>query len=194
MNIVNVGYDSTNYYIVEQATQRLLVDVGFPGTLPKLLAMLKRKGIALQQINYLFATHYHPDHAGLVQELKHKGVQHIVLEEQCAAVPTLRTYVKPDSGYQEIRLHDSICFPASQSRAWLASIGLSGEMVPTPGHSDDSVTLVLAEGLAFTGDLPRPGMVAEPAAQILEQSWQKLRRLKVSKLYPGHGPAGLPFV
>jgi len=30
MNIVNVGYDSTNYYILADTTPRLLVDIGWP--------------------------------------------------------------------------------------------------------------------------------------------------------------------
>ncbi len=78
MNIVNVGYDSTNYYVIEQNRTRLLVDAGWPGTLPKLQASLKRTGLVLKDLIYLCVTHYHPDHAGLVQELKDRGVLHIV--------------------------------------------------------------------------------------------------------------------
>jgi hypothetical protein len=36
MNIVNVSYASANYYVLGQGRSRLLVDVGWPGTLPKL--------------------------------------------------------------------------------------------------------------------------------------------------------------
>ena len=82
MNIVNVGYDSTNYYVLGASTNRLLIDVGWPGTLPRLLATLKRKDIALQEIGYLLITHYHPDHAGLAQEVKTNGVRLIVLKQQ----------------------------------------------------------------------------------------------------------------
>ena len=92
MNIVNVGYDSTNYYVIEQNRKRLLLDVGFPGTLPKLRATLKRTGIALHELGYFCCTHYHPDHAGLVQELKAQGVKHLMLLEQVAAVAR-RAYV-----------------------------------------------------------------------------------------------------
>ena len=70
MNIVNVGYGSTNYYVIGDGKNRLLVDVGWPGTMGRLLAMLRRKGIALEEIRYLLATHYHPDHAGLAQEFE----------------------------------------------------------------------------------------------------------------------------
>ena len=82
MNIINVGYDSTNYYALEIKNGKLLVDCGWPGTLPKLTAELKRKGSSLNEIKYLLVTHFHPDHAGLVQELKNQGIKFILLECQ----------------------------------------------------------------------------------------------------------------
>ncbi|MFN8440170.1 MAG: MBL fold metallo-hydrolase [Caldilineaceae bacterium] len=189
MNIVNVGYDSTNYYVLEQNRKRLLIDVGFPGTLPKLRASLKRAGITLQGIPYFCVTHFHPDHAGLVQELKAEGVKHLIFQEQLAAVPQMKVYVKPDSSYVEIRLHDSLQLTTAESRAWLAAkLSFAGEVVSTPGHSDDSVSLVLDEGIAFTGDLTPPDSSAEGQAEVIRQSWDKLRALKVLRIYPGHGP------
>ena len=82
MNVVNVGYDSTNYYIIEARGGKLLVDCGWPGTLPKFMAGLKRKGVAFKEIKYLLVTHFHPDHAGLVQELKNQGIKLILPECQ----------------------------------------------------------------------------------------------------------------
>jgi endoribonuclease LACTB2 len=188
MNIVNVGYDSTNYYVLGANTNRLLVDVGWPGTLPKLLAMLKRKDISLQDIRYLLITHYHPDHAGLAQEVKAKGVRLIVLEQQLPAIPILKTYMKPINRYVDIRLHDNLLVTSSRSRAFLGSIGIAGEIVSTPGHSDDSVTLVLDDGAAFTGDLPVPAFIDESISETIRQSWDALRALHARMLYPGHGP------
>jgi glyoxylase-like metal-dependent hydrolase (beta-lactamase superfamily II) len=107
MNIVNVGYDSTHYYVVEQQGRHLLVDTGWPGTLPKLQSVLRRKGIALQEIEYLFVTHFHPDHAGLVQELKQQGVRHLLLEEQRAAVPRPASRLCSACSQQRRRSHSS---------------------------------------------------------------------------------------
>jgi glyoxylase-like metal-dependent hydrolase (beta-lactamase superfamily II) len=189
MNIVNVGYDSTNYYLLGTNTQRLLVDVGWSNTLAKLLAVLKRKDILLQDIGYLLVTHYHPDHAGLAQELKAKGIRLIVLEQQLAAIPLLKTYMKPVNRYVEIALHDNVVLRMNESRAFLKRIGITGEIIATPGHSDDSVSLVLDLGVAFTGDLPPPGFVEASAGAMLQQSWDALRALRVHTIYPGHGPA-----
>ncbi len=58
MNIVNVGYDSTNYYVLEQNRIRLLIDVGWPGTLPKLRGSLKRLGLTLKDLHYLLTGHW----------------------------------------------------------------------------------------------------------------------------------------
>jgi glyoxylase-like metal-dependent hydrolase (beta-lactamase superfamily II) len=189
MNIVNVGYDSTNYYLLGTTTNRLLVDIGWSNTLPKLLAVLKRKDISLQDIGYLLVTHYHPDHAGLAQEVKAKGIRLIVLEQQLAAIPVLKSYMKPINRYVEITLHDNLQLAVGESREFLKRIGITGDIIATPGHSVDSVSLVLDEGIAFTGDLPPPGFVEASASAILQQSWESLRALHVHTIYPGHGPA-----
>ena len=186
MNIVNVGYDSTNYYVLADSRPRLLVDVGWPGTLPKLEHQCKRTGIHLPDIKHFLITHYHPDHAGLAQELKRTGCKLIVMENQVAAVPVLRTHIKPQNYYVDIDLSDSITLKFADSRAFLAGLGIQGEIISTPGHSDDSVTLVLDEGAAFTGDLTHPLLMMED--ETLRESWGKLRSLGVRTIYPGHGP------
>jgi|WetSurMetagenome_2_1015567.scaffolds.fasta_scaffold157732_2 endoribonuclease LACTB2 len=188
MNIVNVGYSSTNYYVLGQGRKRLLVDVGWPGTLPRLLGNLQRMDIHLPEIAYLLATHYHPDHAGLAQELQEQGVRLVVMEPQVPAVLVLKTYMKPEHNYRDIRLQDALRLALKDSRAFLKTIGIEGEVLSTPGHSDDSVTLVLDEGAAFTGDLPGLGWAHDEAAEAVARSWQAIQEKKAKTVYPGHGP------
>jgi ribonuclease/clavin/mitogillin len=188
LNIVNVGYDSTNYYVIETDKAKLLIDIGWPGTLPKLLHTLKRIGIALPGITHLLVTHYHPDHAGLAQELKRKGVKLIVLENQVAAIPALKQYMKPEHNYVDVASDDNIHVQTNESRLFLRRLGIDGEIVITPGHSDDSITLILDSGAAFTGDLP-PASVAQYLTPPVQQSWELIRAHNVHVAYPGHGPA-----
>jgi glyoxylase-like metal-dependent hydrolase (beta-lactamase superfamily II) len=188
MNIVNVGYASTNYYILADARPRLLVDVGWPGTLATLRHRCQRTGIALADVPYLLVTHYHPDHAGLAQEVKGTGSRLIVLDTQRAAIPQLPTYMKPEHHYQAIDLTDNILLRCEESRPFLARIGVLGEIIPTPGHSADSVTLVLDEGAAFTGDLTHPLLLPDDPQDPAQQSWAALRARHVTTIYPGHGP------
>jgi ribonuclease/clavin/mitogillin len=189
-NIVNVGYGSANYYVLEGVPARLLVDVGWPGTVPKLQAALRRTGVPLNSIAYLLATHYHPDHAGAAQELKQLGVQLIVLENQPAGIAFLNQWMKakPQYHYLDITSDDNVNLRSADSRAFLQRLGLQGEILLTPGHSDDSITLALDSGVAFTGDLPPLGMFADsqhPAAA----SWERIRGHHVHAVYPAHGGA-----
>jgi endoribonuclease LACTB2 len=188
MNIINVGYDSTNYYILSDSRPQLLIDVGWPGTLPKLQHQCKRTNIRLQDLKYMLLTHYHPDHAGLAQELKRTGIKLIVLEHQIPFIPALKTHMKPENHYVEIDLSDNVTFRLDESRAFLARLGIEGEVISTPGHSEDSVSLVLDRGAAFTGDLTHPLLLSDDAADSANQSWQKIRAMGVKTIYPGHGP------
>ena len=186
MNIVNVGYDSTNYYIIDSQKGKLLVDCGWPGTLPKFMAELKRKGIALREIKYLLVTHFHPDHAGLVQELKNQGIKLLLPECQIDFIAPFADYFKGKNlPYVPISQNDNLVLKLEDSRKYLADIGWNGEILHTPGHSDDSVTLILDEGYAFTGDL-HPSFMNIEDIQTRE-SWDKIHRHKIKRIFPGHG-------
>jgi ribonuclease/clavin/mitogillin len=70
----------------------------------------------------------------------------------------------------------------------LAGIGIAGEIVHTPGHSDDSVSLLLDDGSVFTGDLTLPALATEDATTVVNASWRLLEQKGATRVYPGHGP------
>jgi len=187
MNIVNVGYHSTNYYALEIKGGRLLVDCGWPGTFPQFTAELKRKGIAQSEIKYLLVTHFHMDHAGLTQEFKNQGAKLILLESQVGFPATLNDFMKRRSeNYVAISEYSNLILKFEESRQFLSSLGIAGEIISTPGHSDDSITLILDEGFAFTGDLPRRSMVSEDD-RLTKESWDKIYQHEVTRIFPAHG-------
>ena len=187
MNIINVGYQSTNYYLIDIKGGKLLVDCGWPGTLPQFSAELKRKGVSIQDIKYLLVTHFHPDHAGMTQELKNLGIRHILLDVQVEYVSQMTEFFKTKNyPYVQITTNDSINLKVAESRKFLAGIGLQGEIIHTPGHSDDSVTLILDEGFAFTGDLHPAFMLPEDDI-VSRTSWDKIYQYKIARIFPGHG-------
>jgi glyoxylase-like metal-dependent hydrolase (beta-lactamase superfamily II) len=186
MNIVNVGYASTNYYAIDIPQGKFLVDCGWPGTLSQFTKVLKQKGVGLNELKYLLVTHFHPDHAGLVQELKNQGLKFILPDCQVGYVESFADYFKGKSlPYVKIKQDDNLILKLEDSRAFLTRIGLNGEILHTPGHSDDSVTLVLDGGYAFTGDLhPTHMTIEDPQTR---ESWDKIHRHKITKYFPGHG-------
>lgn len=193
MNIVNVGYDSTNYYLLEIKTGKLLIDCGWPGTLPKFLAELKRKGVSIKEIKYLLVTHFHPDHAGITQDLKKLGIKLILLESQVNFIAPFAEYFKGKNlPYMAITQNDNLILKFEDSRKFLEGIGLNGEIISTPGHSDDSVSLILENGFAFIGDL-HPWIVVSEEDHITRQSWDKIYQYKISRIFPAHGTPSAPI-
>jgi len=184
--IVNVGYRSTNYWVVSAGTSRLLVDIGWPGTLGTMKANLKRMGVPLHEIRYAFATHYHIDHAGLAEELKREGVPLLVLDVQVDAMPLMKVWTKPEDHYVDITAAGNVVIAPEESRVLLADIGIGGEILHTPGHSDHCVSLLLDDGSVFTGDLPpEPYAFDNPVALA---TWRRLRERGATRVYPAHGP------
>jgi ribonuclease/clavin/mitogillin len=188
ITIVNVGYRSTNYWVVSSGASRLLVDLGYPGTMGMMRARLRRMDVPLTEIRYALATHYHIDHAGLAQELKQAGVPLLLLEAQVFAVSLMKSWTKPDDRYVDITMHDNVVIGFAESRSVLERIGIAGEILHTPGHSDDSVSLLLDDGSAFTGDLTHPARVGPEDPDVVTASWRLLRERGATRVYPGHGP------
>jgi ribonuclease/clavin/mitogillin len=185
--VVNVGYLSTNYWVVSAAKSRLLVDLGYPGTMGTMKARLRQMDVPLVEIRYALATHYHIDHAGLAQKLKQAGVPLLVLDVQVDAIPLMKQFTKPQDHYVEIIPDGNVVISCAESRSLLREIGIAGEVLHTPGHSDDSVSLLLDDGSAFTGDLTPPELAWGETASVVRSSWQLLYDKSASQVYPGHG-------
>lgn len=189
LTIVNVGYRSTNYWVVSAGSSRMLVDLGWPGSMGRMRANLRRMGVPMNEIRYGLATHYHIDHAGLAQEFKQAGVPLLVLDVQVSSIPLMKRWTKPQDKYTDITTDDNVTISFEESRSLLERIGIPGEIVHTPGHSDDSVSLLLDDGSVFTGDLTHPALTGETEAEVVTASWGLLRQLGAVAVYPGHGPA-----
>ena len=64
--------------------------------------------------------------------------------------------------------------PLEQSRGFLVSCGVDGGVLSTPGHSPDSVSVVLDSGDVFVGDLCPSERVALFPNPAYRRSWETL--------------------
>jgi len=78
----------------------------------------------------------------------------------------------------------------------LTEYGIPGRIIPTPGHSMGSVSVLLETGDAFVGDLAMNGfpMSIGPGLPIfaedlqkVKRSWQLLLEMGAKTVYPAHG-------
>ncbi len=177
-------------YLVDCRDGKLLFDAGWPRSLPDLKAGMEAEGLRLSAIRLAVASHAHPDHAGLMQKLKrYCGVRLLIHDKQQASLMELNRFFerKPDRDYEPLRVDDSDIIVGSPNRDVLASLGVAGEILETPGHSDDSVSLVLDGGAVFTGDLTRPDMAIEENRAAVMASWRALLDHGALWVFPGHG-------
>ena len=168
----------------------LLIDTDCAGTLPAFFRAIGEKGVRLKDIAYVMTTHCHPDHMGLVGELTARGVKYLLIDVQkdflhfpdrIFARDGLR-YVPPDARAATV-------VSCAESRAFLARLGISGEIVPTPSHSPDSVALVTDGGDCFAGDLaPHNWIGAFGDDAALEADWARLLALHPRRVFFAHAP------
>lgn len=73
--ITKLKYGNTNTYFVHGINGGLLIDTDYAGTMQAFYKALKKSSISINDISYMLATHYHPDHIGLVSELQKMGIK-----------------------------------------------------------------------------------------------------------------------
>ena len=139
----------------------------------------------MQDIGYLFISHFHPDHMGIAQEIATSGVQIVVMDIQQNFIHNADQIFEKEKRSKFIPIDDSKIqiVSISESRAFLSEIGISGEIFHTPGHSDDSISLYLDDGFLLVGDLnPLYELEAHKGTQIAD-SWDILLNLKPKVVY-----------
>ena len=191
LKIIHLGYRSVNCYLIITEKAKLLIDVGWPGGMQELKWSLARHGLSVKDVTHVLVTHYHIDHGAIAQEMKDKGAKLIVIESQIEHLNTQKKFITPPQVYHEIKTDGNIVLTFSESRVFLKSLNVNGEIIATAGHSQDHITLVIDEGIAFTGDLPPEN--GSPEGSEASKNWQKLHAMKVTRTYPAHGPYDLPL-
>lgn len=183
--ITTLKYGNTNTYLIGH----LLIDTDMAGTIPALWRELKKRGIAPETIQYVMATHYHPDHMGLVGELMQRGVKLLLLDHQKDFVHSSDAIFARDrrSGFVPIDESRATVISCEESRAFLAGLGIEGEMIATKSHSADGTALILDDGNAFVGDLePRAFLDGYDENEALCEDWAGILCLGVKTVHYGH--------
>lgn len=190
--VTKLKYGNTNTYFIRGLKGSILLDTDYAGTLQMFYKEIKKNDISLKDITYILATHYHPDHMGLVGELVSMGVKFLVMDTQ---VPNLHFSDEIFSRDKTLRLLPSVpedkaeVIACKDSRAFLAALGIDGEIVSTPSHSEDSITLVLDSGDCFVGDLePMEYMDGYEESKALQSDWEKVMSFSPRVIHYGHAP------
>jgi glyoxylase-like metal-dependent hydrolase (beta-lactamase superfamily II) len=152
-------------YLIESAGEAALIDTGTAPVAPRLLALLRHKGIGPEQVKYVIPTHVHLDHAGaagqLMQQLPQarlvvhpRGARHLIDPDKLIAGATaVYGEAKFKALYGEL-------IPVSAQRVLEAEDGLILQLgqrrlhcLDTPGHARHHLCVYDEQSRGiFTGD------------------------------------------
>ena len=167
----------TNLYLLNIHNGYLLIDTGYASDKAQFLNLLKRNNISIKEIKYIYLTHHHDDHVGLVNDiiLENKDII-VTMNEHCSELIkqgfNARTYgggwcskgmkVVAET-YRKFNNNWTLSFPPYTPRKCdiiLNShdtdlkdlLGIDLKSIYTPGHTIDSISLLDNKGNIFCGD------------------------------------------
>ena len=173
MKIHELKYSCTNTYLIEGSRGMLLFDTGLKGSFGDFCACMGELKIPVQDVDCILISHYHPDHMGIASEIAAYGPVILVTDVQDAS----SLECGPDK-IQRVDLPDG--------RDYLKGLGIDGQIIHTPGHSDDSISLCLDTGEIFVGDLNPLYELELHKGTMIEDSWKRLLELSPKTVYYGH--------
>lgn len=180
----------SNVYIVDD----ILIDPGSGETIEYVIDEIEKSGMSMNDINKIVNTHNHFDHMGADKYLQDKYGYEIYMhpldkktvedKDADALVASSFGMQVPDLDITELNEGDKIG---------------DFEVIHTPGHTRGGICLFDGENLIcgdtlFSGgnfgrtDLPTGNM------NEMKDSIEKLSKLDVSNLFPGHGPYAISAV
>lgn len=187
--MIKLRYGNTNTFYIPGSDGGLLVDTDWAGTLPLFFKAIKTAGIEMKAITTLLVTHYHPDHMGLAGELQRLGVKLLVVDVQRMFVHASDEIFARDKhlSYRAVDESAATVISCAESRDVLKGLGIDGEILHTPSHSEDSVSLALDDGSCLVGDLePLAYLAGYEENPALESDWEQLMRRRPKRILYAH--------
>ncbi|MDZ4158980.1 MAG: MBL fold metallo-hydrolase [Anaerolineaceae bacterium] len=215
-NFHRIHLGISNVYLLSCSQGYLLIDTGYKNQYTRFLRHLTNLGVEPTHIRYLLLTHHHHDHAGFTAQLTLQSGAKVICHQAALAhlqrgssaetmqpvnrrtrvLLSLFGLIHRDSTYPPYEFKTGDITVAADDAKLLRCLGIEGEIVFTPGHCSDSISVLLDDGSAFVGDsamnfLQMAGIHHRPIyiedIDAVFESWQKLIAKGAKMIYPTHG-------
>src|SRR5208337_1572764 len=202
---IPVGH--ANAFLI-RGTRPVLVDCGLPGNAPKILSALTREGLKPWDLALVIITHAHLDHYGSAAALAGAtGAPVLVHAREADYLGRGESAPAPPDALLGLLLGLLIgkhapepglaVLPVIRIDApyRLDAFGVNGTIIPTPGHTNGSLSVILATGECIAGDLvtgmfpagrPRLPIFAEDP-EAAKKSIRTIIGTKPEIIHTGHG-------
>ncbi len=206
--IVSIPTRRVNVYLIITNGKGMLIDVGAKKYLSVVYQAISRNGLGLSDIKLILLTHTHYDHVDGLREIREKtGAQILVHKNEAGSLG--RGYTDIPAGttlagkllsflgrklYPSLAAYEAVAADILiEDRYEISEFGAGTYILPTPGHTNGSVSLIMDNKHAFVGDsmfgIMRESIFPPFANDIsrLMRSWQILADTGCQTFYPGHG-------
>lgn len=210
MKVHTVTRFAANVFLLED-DNLCVIDTGLPGSAPAILAKIGLIGRKPEDVRIIVITHAHADHFGSAAKLL-SSCRNADLGCHPLEAAMLRQggkHVSPGltgltrafeqavrKVFPLVRLHGAAPTVSLDDGVSLRDWGVAGRVVHTPGHTGDSISVLLDDGSAFVGDLAvgRYRFNRRPTAATMAldrtavgHSLCHLLECGARVLYPAHG-------
>ena len=216
-----IPLEFTKVFLIPVNNGYLLIDNGYEKEYGRFLKGLDEHNIDIMDIKYLMITHHHDDHAGFLNKMTARNkTLRVILHEKSVPLLAAGENNKKNGGgiinhviYALFRIKMLITpdwdfrFPPYIARKQdivlrgertplPEEVGLARNVIHTPGHSSDSVSLIYKDKYLFCGDMASSFLLwagarhctlfNEDISQVYD-SWEKVLSLNIEFLLPAHG-------
>lgn len=205
--VIPIRLGASYCYFIPSPAGGVLIDAGYVNKHLELKSVLTAHEHDMTDIRYIILTHTHHDHVGSLAEIKKRsGAKIIVGAEEASCLKRGRTPLPRGTGpiakmmVQVGRVLKMGAYPPVEpdilieQETTLSGFAFDLQIIPTPGHTLGSLTIIINQHLALVGDTMfniRTDTVYPPFADNelkLLQSWETLLNTACDIFYPGHGP------
>ena len=207
---IAVGLGWVQAYLLRADGGWVLVDAGSPGQGPAIERRLARRGIPVHDLRLIIVTHAHADHTGGIKHLveasgadvlAHSSEVDYLASGESAPVSGLTPVGRLAAALMRDTATGTRSAPVRptvivESEATLEPFGIRGRVLPTPGHTAGSISVLLESGEACVGDLcvNWPPVVGRPGlppfgddADLVRRSWRAVIAAGARTICPAHG-------
>ncbi|MDM7999676.1 MAG: MBL fold metallo-hydrolase [Dehalococcoidia bacterium] len=197
---------SVNCYVVKTDDGFFLIDTGASNGRKEVERKLDDAGCKPGDLKLIILTHGDFDHTGNAAYLRQKfGARIAMHRDDAGMLERGDIFWNRKSGNLLIKALASVLFRFGQAQRCspdlylnegddLSEHGFDAKVLHILGHSKGSIAVLTAEGALFSGDLllykngPVLNSIMDDRAAA-QASFERLKGLNVSTVYPGHGEA-----
>ncbi len=189
------GYLNGNHFVY-RSERPILIDTGYVSDFHTTAALIKSLGLDLSRTRMIVSTHCHCDHIGGNKIIQEEASCEIAMHKIGKHFIDVRDDWSTWWKYYHQSADFFVCTTALEDGAKISIGPHEFEVIYTPGHSSDGIVLysakdkvLISSDTLWENDLAVITIRVEgsKACFSMIESLEKLEKLEVKMVYPGHG-------